>query len=150
LYKASLQPYPVDVSEYRMPELLIPQQSMAEGSDKKEAILRIQKMLNNKYNANLDLDGILGPLTRKSINKFMPDAKIGLADEPNKTTAVQGKKMKENFADGKKPGRKGLSKRVGIPKGASIAQLEKIAKSSSGEKRRMAQWQLNMKSGKNK
>ena len=30
LYKASLQPYPVDVSEYRMPELLIPQQSMAE------------------------------------------------------------------------------------------------------------------------
>ena len=30
LYKASLQPYPVDVSEYRMPELLIPRQSMAE------------------------------------------------------------------------------------------------------------------------
>jgi len=125
-------------------------ENFVEGSDKKEAILRIQKMLNNKYNANLDLDGILGPLTRKSINKFMPNAKIGLADEPNKTTAVQGKKMKENFADGKKPGRKGLSKRVGIPKGASIAQLEKIAKSSSGEKRRMAQWQLNMKSGKNK
>jgi hypothetical protein len=31
-YKASLQPYPVDVSEYRMPELLIPQQGVAEGS----------------------------------------------------------------------------------------------------------------------
>ena len=30
LYKASLQPYPVDVSEYRMPELLIPRQGMAE------------------------------------------------------------------------------------------------------------------------
>ena len=56
----------------------------------------------------------------------------------------------ENFADGKKPGRKGLSKRVGIPKGATLAQLEKIAKNSSGEKRRMAQWQLNMRRGKNK
>jgi GNAT superfamily N-acetyltransferase/predicted nucleotidyltransferase len=32
LYKASLQPYPVDVSEYRMPELLIPRQGMAESS----------------------------------------------------------------------------------------------------------------------
>jgi len=30
LYKASLQPYPVDVSQYRMPELLIPKQGMAE------------------------------------------------------------------------------------------------------------------------
>ena len=30
LYKQSLKPYPVDISEYRMPELLIPQQSMAE------------------------------------------------------------------------------------------------------------------------
>ena len=69
-------------------------ESIAENSDKKEAVLRIQKMLNAKYNANLDLDGVLGPLTRKSINKFMPNARIGLADEPNKTTAVQGKKIK--------------------------------------------------------
>jgi hypothetical protein len=30
LYKASLQPYPVDVSQYRMPELLIPKQGVAE------------------------------------------------------------------------------------------------------------------------
>jgi hypothetical protein len=30
LYKASLQPYPVDVSQYRMPELLIPQQAVEE------------------------------------------------------------------------------------------------------------------------
>jgi hypothetical protein len=58
--------------------------------------------------------------------------------------------VNENFADGKKPGRKGLSKRVGIPKGATLSQLEKIAKNSSGEKRRMAQWQLNMRRGKNK
>jgi hypothetical protein len=58
--------------------------------------------------------------------------------------------LDENFADGKKPGRKGLSKRVGIPKDATIAQLEKIAKNSTGERRRMAQWQLNMRRGKNK
>jgi GNAT superfamily N-acetyltransferase len=58
--------------------------------------------------------------------------------------------MGENFADGKKPGRKGLSRRVGIPKKATLAQLQKIASSSTGERRRMAQWQLNMRRGKAK
>ena len=58
--------------------------------------------------------------------------------------------VKENFADDKKPGRKGLSKRFGISQKMSIAQLEKIAKTSSGEKRKMAQWNLNMKRGKMK
>jgi predicted GNAT family acetyltransferase len=66
-----------------------------ETDDRKAAVLKIQKHLNKKYGANLDLDGKLGPLTLKSINKFMPRAKTGLADEPNKTTAVQGKKLKE-------------------------------------------------------
>ena len=56
----------------------------------------------------------------------------------------------ENFADGKNPGRKGLSRRVGIPKKATLGQLEKIAGSSTGERRRMAQWQLNMRRGKKK
>ena len=58
--------------------------------------------------------------------------------------------INENFADGKNPGRKGLSKRVGIPKKASLSQLQKIASSSTGERRRMAQWQLNMRRGKAK
>ena len=58
--------------------------------------------------------------------------------------------LSENFADGKNPGRKGLSKRVGIPKKPSLTQLSKIAKSSTGERRRMAQWQLNMRRGKAK
>ena len=58
--------------------------------------------------------------------------------------------VEENFADGKNPGRKGLSKRVGIPSNSTLAQLEKIAKNSDGEKRRLAQWQLNMRRGKNK
>ena len=69
--------------------------SIEEDADKQAATLKIQKHLNKKYGANLDLDGKLGPLTLKSINKFMPRAKTGLADEPNKTTAVQGKKIKE-------------------------------------------------------
>jgi hypothetical protein len=55
----------------------------------------------------------------------------------------------ENFADGKNPGRKGLSQRVGIPKNATIAQLEKHAK-APGEEGRMARWQLNMRRGRNK
>jgi len=69
---------------------------MAESNDKEQAVRRIQKMLNDRFNANLDVDGILGPLTQKSINRFMPGAKPGSADDPNRTTAVQGKKLKTN------------------------------------------------------
>lgn len=54
----------------------------------------------------------------------------------------------ENFADGKKPGRKGLAKRSGVNCKASISSLRKTAKNSSGEKARMAHWCANMKSGK--
>jgi hypothetical protein len=64
--------------------------------------------------------------------------------------ASSAKTLSENFADGKNPGRKGLSRRVGIPQKATLGQLEKIAKSSTGERRRMAQWQLNMRRGRNK
>lgn len=58
--------------------------------------------------------------------------------------------LEENFADGRNPGRQGLSRRVGIPKKATLGQLEKIAKSSTGERRKMAQWQLNMRRGRKK
>lgn len=58
--------------------------------------------------------------------------------------------LDENFADGRHPGRRGLSRRVGIPKKATLAQLERIAGSSTGERRRMAQWQLNMRRGRKK
>lgn len=56
----------------------------------------------------------------------------------------------ENFADGKKPGRKGLAKRKGVNCKQSVSKLRKIAKNSSGERQRMAHWCANMKSGKNK
>lgn len=56
----------------------------------------------------------------------------------------------ENFADGEKPGRKGLAKRSGVNCKASVSSLRKTAKNSSGEKARMAHWCANMKSGRNK
>lgn len=56
----------------------------------------------------------------------------------------------ENFADGKNPGRKGLSKRVGVNTKASVSDLRRTAKNSSGEKQRMAHWLANMKAGRAK
>ena len=78
---------------------------------------------------------------------------------PGKTTHIIGTfnslpqkalGLAENFADGKKPGRKGLAKRSGVDCKQSVSKLRSIAKSSSGEKQRMAHWCANMKSGKKK
>ena len=60
------------------------------------------------------------------------------------------KKTNENFADGKKPGRKGLAKRSGVNCKQPVSKLRSIAKNSSGEKQRMAHWCANMKSGRSK
>jgi hypothetical protein len=57
--------------------------------------------------------------------------------------------MAENFADGRNPQDKGDSQRHGIPKGASMAELEKAAK-ASGRKGQLARWQLNMRRGRKK
>jgi hypothetical protein len=57
--------------------------------------------------------------------------------------------LQENFADGKGPGRPGDSQRHGIPKGATMAELEKAAK-APGRKGQLARWQLNMRRGKKK
>jgi hypothetical protein len=57
--------------------------------------------------------------------------------------------LEENFADGKGPGRPGDSQRHGIPKGATMAQLEK-ASHAKGRKGQLARWQLNMRRGKAK
>ena len=56
--------------------------------------------------------------------------------------------LDENFADGKKPGRKGLAKRSGVDCKQSVTKLRDIASHSSGERQRMAHWCANMKSGK--
>jgi hypothetical protein len=59
------------------------------------------------------------------------------------------KSVDENFADGKGPGRPGDSQRHGIPKGATMAELEK-ASHAKGRKGQLARWQLNMRRGKAK
>jgi len=74
---------------------------------------------------------------------------MGFANDLNKERYTLTDEVNENFADGKNPGRKGISKRVGIPKGATLTQLAKLAK-SKGEKGRMARWQLNMRRGRKK
>jgi hypothetical protein len=58
--------------------------------------------------------------------------------------------MNENFADGKKPGRKGLAKRSGVNCKQSVTKLRGIAANSSGERQRMAHWCANMKAGRKK
>jgi hypothetical protein len=63
------------------------------------------------------------------------------------TKQVQG--VAENFADGKGPGRPGDSVRHGIPKHATMAELEK-ASHAKGRKGQLARWQLNMRRGHKK
>jgi hypothetical protein len=65
-----------------------------EDSMDSDKVRRIQHMLNTKFNANLDVDGVLGPLTIKSIAKFLPSSKKKNAPEPDKNTAVQGLEKK--------------------------------------------------------
>jgi len=64
------------------------------GQKNSNEIRRIQQMLNKKFNANLDVDGVLGPLTKQSIMKFLPSADTAPAPDPKRTTAVQGLKDK--------------------------------------------------------
>ena len=90
-----------------------------------------------------DLDKVF-----KQVKNMHKAGKIAQYGAEGMNESKQG--VAENFADGKNPGRKGLSRRVGIPKKATLGKLEKIAKSSTGERRRMAQWQLNMRRGKKK
>lgn len=69
---------------------------------------------------------------------------------PGTVAALKNIPVNENFADGKKPGRKGLAKRSGVNCKQSVSKLRSIAAHSSGEKQRMAHWCANMKSGKKK
>jgi GNAT superfamily N-acetyltransferase len=57
--------------------------------------------------------------------------------------------VKENFADGRNPQDKGDSARHGIPKKASLEQLDKIGR-GSGRKAQLARWQANMRRGRAK
>ena len=84
-------------------------------------------------------------------------AGVGIITKQNTTKDVKPgdeyknvKKLSlENFADGKGPGRPGDSQRHGIPKNATMAQLQKAAK-SPGRKGQLARWQINMRRGRKK
>lgn len=73
----------------------------------------------------------------------VPEMPIPNATRPRET------QISENFADGKGPGRPGDSQRHGIPKKATMAELEKAAK-AKGRKGQLARWQINMRRGKKK
>ena len=84
-------------------------------------------------------------------------AGVGIITKQNTTKDVKPgdeyknvKKLSlENFADGRGPGRPGDSQRHGIPKGATMAQLQKAAK-APGRKGQLARWQINMRRGRKK
>lgn len=99
--------------------------------------------LEHEYIKNLEKTG----LTTTDIDPVDPNQPKGMKRQKTDPTYNVVEDLDENFADGRNPGRKGLSQRVGIPKGATIAQLEKF-KNAPGEKGRMARWQLNMRRGK--
>lgn len=66
-----------------------------------------------------------------------------------KSKSFDRRSLRENFADGKGPGRPGDSRRHGIPKNATLAQLDSIGK-GSGRKAQLARWQANMRRGRRK
>jgi hypothetical protein len=70
-------------------------------------------------------------------------------DELEWLVQIGPQNVAENFADGKGPGRPGDSQRHGIPKHATMAELEK-ALHSKGRKGQLARWQLNMRRGHKK
>ena len=61
-----------------------------EQNDNSDQVRRIQQLLNQEHNANLDVDGVLGDFTQKSINRYLPAARAGSAPDPDRSTAVQG------------------------------------------------------------
>ena len=95
----------------------------------------------------------------KQVPNCVPEdaAGVGIITKQNTTKDVKPgdeyknvKKLSlENFADGKGPGRPGDSQRHGIPKGATMAQLQKAAK-APGRKGQLARWQINMRRGRKK
>ena len=81
-------------------------------------------------------------LTHYQFDTFRPNL------QPNPKTALE-QGVAENFTDGKGPGRPGDSVRHGIPKHATMAELEK-ASHAKGRKGQLARWQLNMRRGHKK
>lgn len=236
-YKASLQPYPVDVSEYRMPELLIPRQGVAESlevdvpnerwlqkkidyakrkgrtsygvpymgtttaytsqntrvpvdilrqllgmrreqqnvrQDNLKALVKIMKdtgrlpMHQGQYPPSINVAWNGEAWVNDGNHRIMAAAALGWKDLPVQIRYFDGGErvksgvmypgriglgdIKENFADGRGPGRPGDSRRHGIKKGVTLAQLDRIvhSKTASPRKKQLAHWAANMRRGKAK
>jgi hypothetical protein len=126
-----------------------------------ERNLKKLHLTNSNEDAVTDLEKDLkNPLSYNAIDHMMKtiSKKYGITTKElhNRFVKKHGKIpdnwIKENFADGRGPGRPGDSKRAGIPKGATIAQLKKIrsSKTASPRKKQLAHWQINMRQGRKK
>ena len=120
-----------------------------------DILVSMEQNIDNVIN-NLDLsslgaktndfeDKYLDPWLAKNHPKFKNQN-----ESVNRLLTLAG--IKENFKDGKNPQDKGDSARHGIPKNATISQLEKIrsSKSASARKKQLAHWQINMRRGRKK
>jgi hypothetical protein len=111
-------------------------------------------MLNFSAEKEDDPTGSRARLYDRMIQRYITGTGYNLTrqDYPGGATYTLTKVQQgvvENFADGKGPGRPGDSQRHGIPKGATMAQLEK-ASHAKGRKGQLARWQLNMRRGRKK
>ena len=120
-YATYLKDHPESLSQ--LPPILVLNGKFEDGAHRVSAIWLLQQRMDPK-------------------NPLWKNAKL------NVQFVKQG--VAENFADGKKPGRKGLAKRMGVDCSKSETELRKIARNSSGERQRMAHWCANMKKGKQK
>ena len=108
------------------------------------------------YKLGMHISNLKG-LGKHDFGKGPPQTVLAFGSEPEEhkylkylnQIGLKTHDIDENFADGKGPGRPGDSQRHGIPKKASLAQLDKIGK-GSGRKAQLARWQANMRRGKKK
>ena len=92
-----------------------------------------------------------GQSTEKWLKAHASDWGTTSLSQPKPFT-INEQGVDENFADGRNPQDKGDSKRHGISKGMSIADLKKVRSSDSASprKKQLAHWQINMRQGKKK
>jgi hypothetical protein len=119
----------------------------------------VRAMKNAKYISRFVSANTMAANLAKDTRKRIPN-EPGVITNPEKQDSKRydrafkqaeklPKDVAENFADGKGPGRPGDSVRHGIPKNATMAELER-ASHSKGRKGQLARWQLNMRRGRKK
>jgi hypothetical protein len=90
--------------------------------------------------------------SKKDFDQFAIMLSLKLSGYKHSSQLLDESAMTENFADGKNPQDRGDSARHGIPRNATLAQLEKIrsSKTASPRKKQLAHWQINMRRGRAK